>query len=134
MESLEENFEFIKAIPPSLHLCCPKVAEIDDTDYADPEAPSEISPEEVRQRINDGKERLEKLYSCSVVFGLPKEDRWQPHKDLFVAKANRWLRSCPDCIKSWHKGRSQFLKRLSEYEGCNPAKATSRILIYIFAF
>ncbi|RYP68305.1 hypothetical protein DL770_008468 [Monosporascus sp. CRB-9-2] len=111
---LEKTYEELRSIPPECHMCCPKISDEDEEDYDDLEAPSELSNAEKEQRVADGKKRLDLLYDCSLILGLPAGSA-PTLSDEFYKRSNAFLRACAGCVRNWHKGRRPFLKRLSEW-------------------
>ncbi|KAK7743638.1 DEAD-box type RNA helicase [Diatrype stigma] len=95
-------------------MCCPKISDDDEEDYDDLEEPGEIGVAEKEKRIADGKKRLELLYDCSLIIGLPAGSA-PVLSDEFARRSNAFLRACSACVRNWHKGRRPFLKRLSEF-------------------
>ncbi|OTB11014.1 hypothetical protein K445DRAFT_234685 [Daldinia sp. EC12] len=109
---LVNAFDNFREFPENSHLCCPKVSDDDDEIYDDPDAPSKISAAEKQQRIEQGKERLNQTYICSLVLGLAEDSAGDLGQE-FGIRTNNFLRLCPTCVRNWHKGRKSFLKDIS---------------------
>ncbi|KAI0019110.1 SEN1 N terminal-domain-containing protein [Xylariomycetidae sp. FL0641] len=109
---LAEAFDQLQKIPPPCHLFCPKVSDEDDEVYEDPEAATQLSPSEKEQRIQEGAERVDIMYSCSMILGFD-EGTGDSYREEFIERATAFLSSCPACVRNWHKGRNPFLKHLS---------------------
>ena len=121
---LEKTYEELRDIPLECHMCCPKVSDDDEEDYDDLENPGDISIEDKTKRVEEGKKRLDLLYDCSLILGLPAGSA-PVLSNEFSKRSNAFLRACAGCVRNWHKGRRPFLKRLSEYAGfANPAMTT----------
>ncbi len=111
---LEKTYEELRNIPPECHMCCPKVSDDDEEDYDDLEGPGKIGIAVKQDRVTNGKKRLDLLYDCSLILGLPA-DSAPVLSNEFSNRSNAFLRACASCVRNWHKGRRPFLKRLSEY-------------------
>lgn len=106
---LDAGFKKLREIPPSTHLFCPKISEDDDELYEEPDAVSSLSREEKERRIEEGQARLDSMYNCSLVLGLDRADAG-PHRPEFEERCDAFLKTCPGCVRNWHKGRSAFIK------------------------
>ncbi|KAI2639346.1 SEN1 N terminal-domain-containing protein [Xylaria nigripes] len=111
---MDSSFEQLQDISPNTHLFCPRICDNDDEFYEDPDAVSNISREEKAQRIDDGELRLESMYKRSLVLGLSPEAGGS-HRAEFKSRSNRFLTSCSNCVRNWHKRRDKFIKFLSAY-------------------
>ncbi|KAI1436420.1 SEN1 N terminal-domain-containing protein [Xylaria sp. CBS 124048] len=109
---LDAAFARLEEIPLGVHLFCPRVNESDDEFYEDADAISSLGREEKRQRIQDGMERLDSMYNCSLVLGLAP-DAASFHRSEFQSRSNQFLKTCASCVRNWHKGRAAFLKDIS---------------------
>ncbi|KAI2617097.1 SEN1 N terminal-domain-containing protein [Hypoxylon sp. NC1633] len=110
---LENAFEQIRQVPPETHVCCPRISEEDDEIYEDPGAVTSISVAEKEQRIEAGSARLVQIYTCSTILGMGPEWAGDMNNE-FRNRTNAFLRSCPNCVRNWHKGRKTFLKDLNQ--------------------
>lgn len=113
LEILEAAFNRLRDFPQDAHICCPRVSEEDDEIYDDPNAPSKITPAEKEQRIQDGKDRLDQIYRCSLILGLGDESAGNLGQE-FGQRTCAFLKSCPACVRNWHKGRRPFLKDIAQ--------------------
>ncbi|KAI1824353.1 SEN1 N terminal-domain-containing protein [Xylaria intraflava] len=111
---LDGAFAVLREVPSSVHLFCPRISETDDEFYEDPEAVSAIPREVKLQRIKDGQKRLDSLYNCSLVLGLAAATAGS-HLSIFGSRSNQFLKTCPSCVRNWHKGRAAFLKDISTF-------------------
>ncbi|KAI1104571.1 SEN1 N terminal-domain-containing protein [Jackrogersella minutella] len=110
---LEDAFNKLRDFSQETHLCCPRVSEEDDEIYDDPDAPSKITIAEKEQRIQQGKDRLNQAYVCSLILGLEEESAGNLGQE-FGLRTNAFLKSCATCVRNWHKGRKPFLKDISQ--------------------
>ncbi|KAI0379125.1 SEN1 N terminal-domain-containing protein [Hypomontagnella monticulosa] len=113
LEILEAAFNRLREFPEDAHICCPRVSEEDDEIYDDPSAPSQITPAEKEQRIQDGKDRLDQIYRCSLILGLGEESAGNLGQE-FGQRTCAFLKSCPTCVRNWHRGRRPFLKDIAQ--------------------
>ncbi|KAI0535986.1 SEN1 N terminal-domain-containing protein [Xylaria digitata] len=109
---LDEGFAKLREISPDLHLFCPRISGDDDEVYEDPDAVTNISPEEKQQRIENGQARLDLMYSCSLILGLSREAAG-PHRPDFDSRCDAFLTTCASCVRNWHKSRAAFLKDIT---------------------
>ncbi len=109
---LDAGFGNLRDIPSDLHLFCPRISADDDEIYEDPDAVSNISPDEKQQRIEAGQGRLDLMYSCSLILGL-SEEAAGPHRTEFDSRCSAFLTTCASCVRNWHKGRAAFLKDIT---------------------
>ncbi|KAI1424563.1 SEN1 N terminal-domain-containing protein [Xylaria sp. FL1777] len=109
---LDAGFAKLRDIPPHLHLFCPRVSVDDEEIYEDPDAVSNISPDEKQQRIEAGQERMDLMYNCSLILGLSREAAG-PHRPDFDSRCDAFLTTCASCVRNWHKGRGAFLKDIT---------------------
>ncbi|KAK4229582.1 putative helicase [Podospora fimiseda] len=100
--------------PPDAHLCCPKVHDEDDNDYSQFDDPygDDITTTEKRLRVEQYKHRLSVTYDLSLLMGIP-QDRASTWLHEWKDKVESFLQRCDDCIRNWHRGREQFVKRLN---------------------
>ncbi|OTB03958.1 hypothetical protein M426DRAFT_321255 [Hypoxylon sp. CI-4A] len=111
---LENSFSELQAIPSEFHLFCPRISEDDEEVYDNPDSPTKISASEKEQRIQEGKDRLDLTYRCSLILGVGEEAAGNlPHQ--FGLRTNAFLQSCANCVRNWHKGRRGFLKIISQH-------------------
>ncbi|KAH9888708.1 SEN1 N terminal-domain-containing protein [Xylariomycetidae sp. FL2044] len=106
---IDDGFRELHKFPNECHLFCPKFSEADEEDY---NVLEDITPEK-KQRIQDGKERTNLMYRCSLILGLESPQVEAPRRD-FENRSAEFLGNCPHCVRSWHKGRKPFLKWLLE--------------------
>ncbi|KAI0003929.1 SEN1 N terminal-domain-containing protein [Xylariaceae sp. FL0662B] len=111
---LEDAFNQLRTFPPEAHLFCPKISEDDEEIYEDLETPGTISVAEKEQRIQQGKERLDQMYRCSLILGLEEESAGTFGHE-FALRTNSFLKSCSTCVRNWHKNRKGFLKYISQF-------------------
>ncbi|KAI1379674.1 SEN1 N terminal-domain-containing protein [Hypoxylon crocopeplum] len=110
---LEAAFNKLREFPQQAHLCCPKTSEEDDEIYDDPDASSNIAVTEKEKRIQEGKDRLDQTYLCSLILGLEAEAAGNLGHE-FGLRTNSFLTGCASCVRNWHKGRKPFLKDIAE--------------------
>ncbi|KAI1212701.1 SEN1 N terminal-domain-containing protein [Annulohypoxylon truncatum] len=110
---LEGAFNKLREFPQESHLCCPRISDEDDEIYEDVEAPSKITVAEKEERIQQGKERLNQAYICSLILGLEEESAGSLGSE-FKERTNGFLKSCATCVRNWHKGRKPFLKDIGQ--------------------
>ncbi|PBP19231.1 hypothetical protein BUE80_DR009848 [Diplocarpon rosae] len=114
MDQLQELDAKLKSFPPDAHLFCPRRNDEDPLDYEQlNENEEDISPEEKRELIREGRLRHSVAYKYSLVFGMDTET----YGDLINPYHFRWnqlLAGCDKCVYNWHLGRKPYLKELSE--------------------
>ncbi|KAI2469728.1 SEN1 N terminal-domain-containing protein [Annulohypoxylon bovei var. microspora] len=110
---LESAFNKLQDFPQASHLCCPRLSDEDDEIYDDLDAPSKITAADKEERIQQGKERLNQAYICSLILGLEDESAGNL-VDEFKSRINVFLKSCATCVRNWHKGRKSFLKDIGQ--------------------
>ncbi|KAK6586463.1 hypothetical protein PZA11_001520 [Diplocarpon coronariae] len=114
MDQLQELDAKLKSFSPDAHLFCPRRNDDDLLDYEQlNETEENISPEEKRELIREGRLRHNVAYKYSLVFGLDTET----YGDLINPYHLRWnqlLAGCDKCVYNWHLGRKSYLKELSE--------------------
>ncbi|KAL1882083.1 hypothetical protein VTK73DRAFT_2492 [Phialemonium thermophilum] len=98
-----------ESIPPNLHLLCPKVEDLDEEDYDEPDEPGGITIAEKHRRIQEGKERLTISYQLCLLLGLSEEQAGNWIK-VWAERLNEFLTKCSHCTRNWHSGRAPFLK------------------------
>ncbi|KAI1815392.1 SEN1 N terminal-domain-containing protein [Poronia punctata] len=109
---LDSGFAKLREIPAEVHLFCPRLSDDDNEVYEDFDAETSISRQEKEKRIEDGQARLDLMYNCSLILGLDREDAGS-HRPEFDSRCDSCLRSCPSCVRNWHKGRAQFVKDIT---------------------
>ncbi|EKD14583.1 uncharacterized protein L3040_000105 [Drepanopeziza brunnea f. sp. 'multigermtubi'] len=114
LEELHELDGKLKSLPPQTHWLCPRRFEDDMVDYDQPDqADEDMTLEEKRKHIRDGRERHEMAYKYSLVYGLG-QDLVGDLQNAYQMKLNGFLATCDKCAYNWHEGRKAFLKDLSE--------------------
>ncbi|CAJ2503805.1 Uu.00g111990.m01.CDS01 [Anthostomella pinea] len=111
---LAKAFVDLSNIFPEIHLFCPKISEQDEEVYEDSNADTKLSAAQKEQRIQDGTQRLDLMYSCSLILGMEKDAAGQ-FGQQFATRCNDFLRTCPTCVRNWHKARRPFLKDLTQW-------------------
>ncbi|KHN98760.1 uncharacterized protein MAM_03222 [Metarhizium album ARSEF 1941] len=113
-EELAKWYEELQKLPHDCHLLCPKINSDDRENYKtfdDPE--SQITVENKKQRIQDGRHRVEITYWNSLIFGFDKSEagKWA---EEFKDRLEDGLRSCSECVLNWHMQRQLHLQKFSE--------------------
>lgn len=108
-EVISHWFAKLRDIPDDVHLLCPKTRPYDEEDYTSVVG----ADEKKKKRIQEGKDRVQIAYWCSLVFGMPKEKYEAQVKEL-SNRLGRWLKECNQCIISWHMCRKPFLQEFAE--------------------
>ncbi|SPO00055.1 related to SEN1 protein [Cephalotrichum gorgonifer] len=108
-EVISHWFTKLRAIPKDVHLLCPKTGPDDEEDYT-----TVAETDDVKQkRIQDGKDRVQIAYWCTLVFGMPKGKLEDQSKEL-SDRLGHWLKECDQCIMNWHMCRKSFLQEFAE--------------------
>ncbi|KAI1875942.1 uncharacterized protein JN550_001438 [Neoarthrinium moseri] len=110
---IEEACNRFLALPPEVHLLCPKVSEDDEEDYEDLSDPGEIGVAEKLQRLQDFRDRVGVVYQSSLIFGFEEGTAGDLQK-TFSLRVGSLLQSCSHCARTWHRNRRPFLKTLAE--------------------
>ncbi|KAK8139529.1 hypothetical protein PG984_000652 [Apiospora sp. TS-2023a] len=113
MNALGRACEEFIAIPPDLHLMCPKTSDDDEEDYDDLSEPGDIGIDQKKQRVEEGSTRLDATYRCSLILGF-SDEAFEEVQNIFKTRSNELLTSCSACVRGWHRSRKRFLKYLSE--------------------
>ncbi|OAA55642.1 hypothetical protein ISF_07747 [Cordyceps fumosorosea ARSEF 2679] len=113
-DELVKWFDDFQAIPPEVHLLCPKIDDDDNENYRcqnDPD--SKITQEEKQKRIEAGNSRINITYWNSLIFGFDKKDagRWL---EGFTRRLDASLKSCSECVLNWHMRRKPQLQKFLE--------------------
>lgn len=109
-----DNYHKLEAIPPDLHLLCPKVDDEDLEEYGDTDEPGGISAEEKKRRIEDAKTRHDITYRLCFLMGL-SEEQASTWIEEWAKRLQEFLTKCDRCVRNWHLGREPFLKIVLEY-------------------
>lgn len=120
-QALRDWHRELEAFPSDVHWCCPKIGDDDETNYDEPnvaDGPDEngeggVSAAEKQKRIKDYENRLRITYNLSLLMGIP-DDRSSQIYPEWKEDVEDFLLRCDACIRNWHRGRDQFLKRLPE--------------------
>ncbi|GAB0137064.1 hypothetical protein EsDP_00005347 [Epichloe bromicola] len=113
-EELAKWYDELQKLPTECHLLCPKIDSDDPENYKtfdDPE--TKISADEKRKRIEQGHRRVEITYWNSLIFGFDKSAAGKWLED-FKERLEQTLRTCSDCVLSWHMRRPVYLQSFSE--------------------
>ncbi|TDZ34209.1 Helicase SEN1 [Colletotrichum spinosum] len=111
---LEENFGKFSRIPAEVHLLCPKVDEEDFEDYEDLTTDGDdVSVEQKKKRVEEGKKRLDIVYWTSLLlaYGKDKAGVWLTEWGNRMALN---LHNCDKCVLNWHMHRKQYLRTFAE--------------------
>ncbi|KAK8089950.1 hypothetical protein PG997_004911 [Apiospora hydei] len=113
MDAIGKACEEFIAIPPEVHLMCPKTSDDDEEDYEDLSESGDIGVDQKQLRVEEGSSRLDVTYRCSLILGF-SDEAFKEVQDVFKRRANELLTSCSACVRGWHRSRKRFLKYLSE--------------------
>lgn len=108
-EVISDSFTKLRAIPKDAHLLCPKTGPDDEDDYTTVADADDAK----RKRIQEGKDRVQVAYWCSLVFGMGKEKFENELKELKGHIENS-LNTCEQCIINWHMCRKPFFRVFAE--------------------
>jgi senataxin len=112
-DDIEEACNRFLALPSETHLLCPRVSEDDDEDYDDLEEPGDVGTDEKQRRLEDFRSRVALVYQCSLIFGF-EETSAASLQEQFKTRTSAFLQTCSHCVRTWHRNRAPFLKRLAE--------------------
>jgi senataxin len=128
-EILEHWYKKLGSIPETKHLLCPKVDDDDSEDYSNLSASlGDITFEEKKKRVEEGKERLEIASWNSILFGYDR-DKAGVWLTYYSDRMSKCLSNCDKCVLNWHNTRKSFLQKFSEYVSEQPHH--SHIIYYL---
>lgn len=110
--ALTKFYEEFQQYPEEAHLLCPKIDDIDCTNYDEPDAADQdgATSDEKKQRLSDYVCRRMTTYRLSIFLAIPEDaGPWLP---VWTDTVNKFLTHCDRCARNWHKFRDTFLRAL----------------------
>lgn len=108
-EVISDWFAKLRAIPKDAHLLCPKTGPDDEEDCTNVADADDAK----RGRIQDGKDRVQIAFWCSLVFAMGKNKFDAEFKEL-NGRLESCLTTCEQCIINWHMCRKPFFREFAE--------------------
>ncbi len=100
--------------PPEAHLFCPKITDDDLVNYEEPELDEEdISAQEKNARIKAFEGRQVAAYYLSLLLTITDESFafWAKQ---WVDRTEKFLTKCDYCVRTWHKSRGPYIRKMRE--------------------